>query len=257
MLDSALDAPPDALRSFIDMPSRAASEGDARAEDAADAPCSGKECFASSTVVSVPAGLDQGLLASTLEARARHWMRLIQARDESGLRQLYSNCRRRVFLCALGIVRRDDLASEIVSTSFMQVWTNAASFDPQRGNFLAWLTLIARSRSFDALRRLNTQRQHEVSSDDEEPFDVPDGEAASLPLLHLERLSRQRRLRRAMSRLSSIQRQVVCLTSIDGLSHDEVSRHLNLPLGTVKSHAKRALAALRQRCEASGLHADA
>ena len=183
-------------------------------------------------------------------------MILIQARQESGLRQLYSNCQRRVFACAVGIVRREDIANEIVSTTFMQVWTSASSFDLRRGSVLAWLMLIARSRSLDALRRLKVLRQHEVSSDEEEAFETAEEEVAPLPLLHLERLSRHRRLQRAMSRLPSIQRQVVCLTSIDGLSHDEVSRHLDLPLGTVKSHAKRALASLRLRFEAGGLSVD-
>ena len=55
----------------------------------------------------------------------------------------------------------------------------------------------------------------------------------------------KRRVRSALMGLSSVQRQVLTLAFLDGLSHEEVAAHMVLPLGTVKSHARRGMAELR------------
>ncbi len=188
------------------------------------------------------------------DREARHWLVLIQAQDESALRRLHGAYQQLVYGCALGIVRREEVAHEIVSTSFMQVWKSAASYDPVLGSVVAWLLLITRSRSLDALRHINLLRRREVSFHEEEeatqrlPLD-----RVLEPLSLLERRQRQRGLQQAFLRLSPMQRQVVMLTTLEGLSHDDASRHLDVPLGTLKSHARRGLAALRQRCDATGL----
>lgn len=189
----------------------------------------------------------------SLEADARRCIRLIQRRDEKGLRQLHDAWRHRAFACALAIVRRDEMAHEIVSTSFMQVWTTSDRYDPERGSALGWLTLIVRSRAFDALRSAKLIWQREVSSDGDDALHGHAAEVALGPLAVLERQHRERRVQRALLRLSPMQRQVLTLTTLDGLSHDEASRHLEMPLGTLKSHARRGLLAMRVRCVAIGL----
>ncbi len=193
-------------------------------------------------------------LCRSLDSRAMSWMLLIQCRDESGLRCLHSEFEPRVHRCALAIVHKDEIACEVVSASFMHAWTNAADYDPVRGSVVAWLMLITRSRSLDALRRVRVLGRHEVSFDDEDSDWTEDvaADARLEPHSHLECQRRRRRLQRALMKLSPMQRQVVALTTMDGHSHDEASRCLGLPLGTVKSHAKRGLAALKRRFEAAG-----
>lgn len=193
---------------------------------------------------------------SSSETDALRCIVLIRLHDESGLRQLHAAYSTQVFACAMRIVGRKELADEIVSTSFMQVWTNAASYDERRGPVVAWLLLIVRSRAIDAVRhaKLLWSRELSVDEDDDSCAELA-GAAIDEPPAHLERLTSERRLHRALLRLSPMQRQVLSLTTLDGLSQDEASRHLDLPLGTVKSHARRGLAALRARCEAIGLTA--
>lgn len=208
-----------------------------------------------------PPATDIGLAArapvsASPESDARSWMTRIQARDESALRRLHDAFGRRIFVCALGMVRREEVAHEVVSITFMQAWTAAADYDPLRGTVAAWLTLIARSRSLDALRRARVHGSREVHLDDDESNETPTLDAMHDPFAHLARKTRDHRLHRAMLRLSPMQRQVLSLTTLDGLSQDEASQHLNMPLGTVKSHARRGLTALRARCAVIGLTAD-
>lgn len=187
------------------------------------------------------------------ESEARRCLGVIQRRDEKGLRDLHGAFRHRAFVCALAIVRRDEMAHEIVSTSFMQVWTTAHRYDPGRGSALGWLTMIVRSRALDALRSARLVWQREIGSQGDDDLHAHAAEDALGPLAQLERQNRGRRVQRALLRLSPMQRQVLTLTTLDGLSHDEVSRHLELPLGTLKSHARRGLVAMRARCVAIGL----
>ncbi|MGH6962210.1 MAG: sigma factor, partial [Dongiaceae bacterium] len=73
--------------------------------------------------------------------------------DRNALRQLYSATAPQLFGLALGIVRRRDLAEEVVQDSFLLVWRHAGSFDPGRGAAMAWLGRIVRNQCFDLLRK--------------------------------------------------------------------------------------------------------
>lgn len=203
-----------------------------------------------------PTPQEAPLSQSSLESDAKRWIALIQCGDQRGLNQLHTAFRRTVFVSAMFIVRREEMAHEVVSSCFMQVWKNAARYDPARGTVVAWLMLIAKSRSFDALRRANVVWHRELSPQDGDPLLRHEAEVESEPSAHLARKVRCRRLQRALLRLSPMQRQVLSLTTLDGLSQDEASRHLQLPLGTVKSHARRGLLALRHRCDSIGLYLD-
>lgn len=256
MLDISALAPRDAFPAFV-------PEMFARADDSDRNAAASFTGDRSATLIEIldlacaaVSRLESARPDSKFELDARRWIALIQARDEAGLRSLHAALGRRVLSCALRIVRCDEMAHEIVSTTFMQVWNNAAHYEAQRGTAVAWVLLIARTRALDALRHANVRKQYEVRSEDEESSAQFDTEALLDPLAHLERRRRRLRLQRAMSRLSPIQRQVLSLTTLEGLSQDEASRHLNLPLGTIKSHTRRGLAALKRRCEATGLSWD-
>lgn len=193
---------------------------------------------------------------SLLNSEARRWIAQVQAGDQRGLNQLHIAFSRKVFASAMSIVRREEIADEVVSSCFMQVWKGAARYDPARGPVVAWLMRIAKSRSCDALRRANVAWHREVGAQDSDPLSTYSPEFESEPGARLERKVRGRRVQRALLRLSPMQRQVLSLTTLDGMSQDEASQHLQLPLGTVKSHARRGLAALRHRCDSIGLSRD-
>ena len=80
-------------------------------------------------------------------------------------------------------------------------------------------------------------------------------DAADGPIAVLLQKQLRECLRKSIERLAPIQRQVLCLAFIEGLSHEEVAGHTGLPLGTVKSHARRALIALRARGELASIAA--
>lgn len=175
-------------------------------------------------------------------------MELVRRRDEAALRTLYSAYRPRVFSCAMRILHREELAEEVVSASFLQAWNNASSFDSSRGAALAGILIIARSRAIDLRRRCKKIEQSEQAVDPENLGMLPE-----LAIDHgvVELLDQERRralLQHLLFNLSAVQRQVITLTALLGLTHRESAVHLGMPLGTVKTHARRGLNALKQRC---------
>ena len=167
----------------------------------------------------------------------------MQARDQAALSALHVICAPRLFAAALRIVRRPEVAHEAVSAALMQAWINAHAFDPLRGSVLTWLGTIVHSRALDILRR--DQRRSKIEIEQEEHDVGAIDEATPGPCKRVEQAEIRVRLRRAMTLLTPIQRQIISLTFLEGRSHEEAATHVGMPLGTVKSHVRRGLAMLR------------
>lgn len=166
---------------------------------------------------------------------------LMAAGDEAALGRLYDLTLPRVFGLAMKITGRRELAEEVCVETYWQCWQDASRFDSVRGQPLAWIMVIARSRALDALRRLDRLTycaEPELFLKNE---DCPDG----TPLEHLLGSEQSRALDVALRMLTPVQRQLIALAFYRDLSHQTISDQTGLPLGTVKSHLKRAQHALR------------
>jgi RNA polymerase sigma-70 factor (ECF subfamily) len=174
-------------------------------------------------------------LAALLRRIARH--------DESALAQLYDATLGKVYGLTLRIAGRPDAAEEIAADTYMQVWRDAGRYQPERGRVLAWLLTIARSRAIDAIRR----RDEALSYPDPERLQTADAIAVDDPQDLLLQVERDSALHRALAELSALQRQLLALAFFRGLTHEEICVHTRLPLGSVKTHIRKAMALLRER----------
>ncbi len=161
--------------------------------------------------------------------------------DEAALARLYDLTLSRVYALAFRIAGRHELAEEVCVETYWQTWREAVRYDAARGQPLAWLMVMVRSRALDTLRRLDRA----VSCPDPETY--LDGESSpdASPLDRLMASEQAGALGRALAALTPVQRQMVGLAFYKDQSHQEISEQTGLPLGTVKSHLKRAQDALR------------
>ena len=173
-----------------------------------------------------------------LEPNLRTWITQVIERDENALASLYDAMSGRVYGLALRITRNVQTAEEVVEDTFWQIWRQAPRFDPARGNAAAWMLTMTRSRAIDALRRVD-QATCGIESGEHE-VDLADGPEE---LLASSQAGKQ--LNTALAGLEPLPRQLVALAFFRGLSHEEIAMHTGLPLGTVKSHIRRALVRLR------------
>ena len=160
--------------------------------------------------------------------------------SQAALKRLYELESKRLYGIALRIVRRPEIASDVLQEAFVQIWQNAPAFSAERGVGAAWLTGIVRFRALDAVRKTG----REVLSGDpglgDEPLepDVIEKIGAS---------AEAEALRRCLKLLDEEQQRCILLAFVDGMSHSEIAERITAPLGSVKSWIRRGLLAMR-RC---------
>lgn len=133
---------------------------------------------------------------------------------------------------------RED-AEEGVQDVFMDVWRHARRFDPTVSSETTFVAMIARRRLIDRHRR---RRARPAASRLEDLASVPAPAAAS----PVEVADEATRVRRLLACLRPEEREVLELALGAGLTQPEIAERTGLPLGTVKSHARRGLLRLRQ-----------
>jgi RNA polymerase sigma factor (sigma-70 family) len=166
----------------------------------------------------------------------------VAAGEQRALERFYRLTLGRVFGLALRIVRCRSTAEEVVEDVYVQVWHSAGSYDPRRGTPLGWALTICRSRAIDTLRRADD------ASLDPNPAERADAVAQVVPDLQdlLQASQEHAALHTAITRLRPEQRQILAMAFFRGLTHAEIAAAARLPVGTVKSQIRRALAILRE-----------
>jgi RNA polymerase sigma-70 factor (ECF subfamily) len=130
-------------------------------------------------------------------------------------------------------------AEDAVQEVFVDLWKNAARYDAGVGTETVFIAMIARRRLIDRLRarkrRPETEPISEPRLDAAAASTEPDGETCAEAALAAD----------AIAGLRPEPRQVLLLAIRHGLSHEEIAAKMSLPLGTVKTHARRALLHVR------------
>jgi RNA polymerase sigma factor (sigma-70 family) len=187
---------------------------------------------------------------SQSEAAAVHGLATLVERMRSGqeraLEELYEATVGKLYALASAILRSAEDTDEIVCETYAYAWANAARFDASRANALGWLLMLCRSRALDRLR----QRRTTANALDVVAMRQIDNGASDQPCDILSLMQRRSRVHVALSQLTPERRHLVSLAFLQGLSHQEIADVTRLPLGTVKSHVRRALAQLREALEA-------
>ncbi len=129
-------------------------------------------------------------------------------------------------------------AEDFAQEAMLIVWRKAALYDRQRAAPSSWIFTIARNLRIDTIRR------DRLALREIDPSEVPDSPIQ--PDVALGESDEACRVRAALAELPEEQRKVLLLSYFGDLAHGEISRRLNLPLGTVKSRLRLAVARLRE-----------
>lgn len=163
----------------------------------------------------------------------------VAGRDRAAFEVLYHRYIRSIFGLAMQKLRDRERAEDAVQEVFAAVWRSAGSYRPERGPAAPWLYAIARNAVVDRLR-----------ARDELPMEPPDMISTEPgPAERAESSWVSWRVHRALETLSEREREVVELAYWSGLSQSEVASFLDIPLGTVKTRTRSALAHLADALE--------
>lgn len=171
-------------------------------------------------------------------------LQLVAAGDPSAMRECMDRFGGLVWSLARQMGASSD-AEDATQEVFLDLWRSAGRFDPTVASETTFVAMIARRRLIDRSRRRQRRLQPEVLVEEPEARAQP----ASAPSELREQAGSALR---AMEQLRPEQRRVLQLAIFQGCSHEEIARATGLPLGTVKTHARRGLLRLRQALEGEG-----
>ena len=138
------------------------------------------------------------------------------------------------------MLRNQEDAEDIVQDIFVDIWKNAGRFDPQQSSETTFIAMIARRRIIDKIRFM--QRRISATSLEDVLAEPVDNANVGMQTS----IEAQEDAYKALLELRPEQRQVLLLSIIQGLSHQEISDATGMPLGTVKTHARRGLIHARE-----------
>ena len=172
------------------------------------------------------------ILVDLLDAVARR-------QDRAAFAQLFEHFAPRVkaYMRRLGAPAAK--AEDIVQEVMIAIWRRAALYDPTQASVSTWIFTIARNKRIDDLRR---ERHPEIDPND--PVLLADSQDPADALVIWQ--DQAQRLRDAVRALPEEQALVLHKNFFEDKPHGVIARELDLPLGTVKSRARLALAKLRQ-----------
>lgn len=162
-------------------------------------------------------------------------------RDEDAFNELYEATFSKIYSLALKITKDPSTSEEVVEDTYYQVWQEIYRYDFNKCPLYNWMLIICRSRAIDAVRKRNAMPEMVVNFDwaiestDLSADDRLQGKQTSLAVV------------KALSEIKPLQRQLLHHVFYYGLSHQEISQLMNMPLGSVKSTINRAQKSLREK----------
>ena len=160
--------------------------------------------------------------------------------DQAAFERLYVATRAKLYGVVLRILRRTDLAEEVVQEAYLKIWNNAGSFDAKLATPITWMVAIARNRALDVVRR-----KGEVSIEDEPAAMEAAGEEPN-PLARQEMTEELRRLLGCLGQVEEERRRMVLLAYYSGWSREQLAAKFERPVNTIKTWLRRSLAEIRE-----------
>ncbi len=159
--------------------------------------------------------------------------------DEGAFERLYGATKAKLFGVVLRILRREDLAEEVVQETYVKIWNAAGQFNPGLASPITWMVSIARNRAIDTLRK-----RREVSIE-EEPAAMEVASDSPDPLARREMTEELKRLLSCVGQLDADRQKLVLLAYYNGWSCEQLAEKFNTPVNTVKTWLRRSMIEIR------------
>jgi len=163
--------------------------------------------------------------------------------DQAAFAELYDTTKRKLFGVALTVLRRRDLAEDVLQEAYIRIWRNASRFDPARGMPMTWMATIVRNLAIDVKRSPAA-----AATDDTALMMIPFNGRSALD--EVEASEDARRLRHAIQTLDPMKRKLVVLAYIQGQSREQLAERFGAPVNTIKTWLRRAVLDMRATLEA-------
>ncbi|TRZ41442.1 RNA polymerase sigma factor [Robertkochia solimangrovi] len=166
----------------------------------------------------------------------RNIVELLKNRDDKGMAMLYDHYGDTLFGVALKITKDEDLAKDVLQLSLMKIWKKIDTYDNSKSKLFTWMFRITRNTAIDKIRSANLKSDQEIQI---EVSDVYNLGVESVNPDHID-------IRKHLNSLDAKYKIVMEALFFEGLTQQEASEALDIPLGTIKSRLKIGLRELRR-----------
>jgi RNA polymerase sigma-70 factor (ECF subfamily) len=159
--------------------------------------------------------------------------------DAAAFERLYQATCAKLYGVVLRILRRHDLAADVMEEAYLQIWQNAGEFNPAHSTPLAWMVAIARRLAIDLSRRprpADEVGEPEVIDENEGPGTVPRHQLTD----------ELKRLLTCIGRLEPDRQRMLLLAYYGAFSREELSTRLDMPVNLLRASLRRSLAEIEQ-----------
>ena len=164
-------------------------------------------------------------------------LQLLQQRDEEGMRQLFKYYSGALMTIVQSVIPQKEVAEEVLHDVLLKVWNNIDSYDAGKSRFFTWMARIARNAAIDKTRSKNYRKSNKTDEINDivgrrkELSQTPSTDYIGVSSL--------------LESLDEDHRPIVDLLYLQSYTQSEAAKELNIPLGTIKTRARRAISQLR------------
>ena len=170
-----------------------------------------------------------------MNTRDNHYIELIRNQDQTGLAQLYDEYASPLLGIIIRIVKNKELAEEILQQTMLKVWNKISLYDPDKSNLFTWIAKIARNTAIDKSRLKSFSNIQKTDSLDSTVLDIAESQESSLKM----------DVQKMTSILDPKYKLVLDKLYLEGYSQSDLSKELDIPLGTIKTRVRMAINILR------------
>lgn len=163
-------------------------------------------------------------------------VQLLEKSDKRAISLLYENYSDSLYGVILKVTLNEEIAQDALQETFVKVWKNAKKYDSKKAKLFTWLYRIAKNTAIDKLRSFNKRFEKEVQIDKSDVYILP---TANLNQDVLD-------LKEHVARLDKKYQIVLKALFFEGMTQQEASDELDIPLGTIKSRLKIGLRELKK-----------
>jgi len=163
----------------------------------------------------------------------------LQQRDQQAFSYLYDHYAPALNAIIYRMVEDRELSEDILQEAFVKIWNNFTSYDRTKGRLFTWMLNLTRNLTIDTLRSKSYRKQTKISGNENAVSNVQDSNSG-IERFDAVGLSKQ------LANLKPDQKIIIDLAYFNGFTQDEISKQLNIPLGTVKTKMRSAILELRK-----------
>ena len=164
---------------------------------------------------------------------------LLRQEDQNAFSYLYDNYAAALNGIIMRMVDDNQLAEDILQEAFIKIWNNFKQYDNSKGRLFTWMINITRNLTIDTLRSKGYKKQKKISQDENSVTTYQDKNFTSDRFDTIG-------LRKQLEYLKPDQKVIIDLAYFNGYTQEEISKEMEIPLGTVKTRMRSAIIELRK-----------